>query len=155
VAARSQVDSAARRYRLSQLLDAYGDLLTEKQRTFLRLYFERDLSYGEIARQFGVSRQAIFDAVRHGEDSLERFESVLGLVESGWAEWDGGELTPAVVADRLGNMRERIRKAFASRSWNQHRAILAEMARLFESLTIQVEPTDDEGPKRAPRKKTR
>ena len=42
----SQTVSAAKRYRISLLLDVYSELLTEKQRTFLRHYYEEDLSFG-------------------------------------------------------------------------------------------------------------
>jgi predicted DNA-binding protein YlxM (UPF0122 family) len=61
-------------------MDIYGALLTEKQRTFMRLHFEDDLSFGEIAKEYGVSRQAIHDAVKHAEKSLEDYESKLGLL---------------------------------------------------------------------------
>jgi len=97
----SQVVTAEKRYRISLLLDAYGELLTDKQRTFLRHYFEEDLSFGEIAREYGVSRQAIFDSVKHGEESLEHFEQVLGLVRGGWNAWTAQNLSPRAVAQRL------------------------------------------------------
>ena len=71
--------SPEKRYRLSLLLDAYGELLTDKQRDWLRLYYEQDLSFAEIAENHGVSRQAAFDAVKHGEASLERYERALGV----------------------------------------------------------------------------
>lgn len=75
-----RVANAEKRLRVSLLLDAYGELLTEKQRGFLRRYYEEDFSFGEIARETNVSRQAIFDSVKHGEAALENYERVLGLV---------------------------------------------------------------------------
>ena len=104
----SQVVSAEKRFRMSLLLDAYGELLTEKQRAFMKRYFEDDLSFGEIAREHGVSRQAIFDSVKHGEESLERLERVLSLVETGWLEWQGTGLSPRGVAARLTGLRDRL-----------------------------------------------
>jgi predicted DNA-binding protein YlxM (UPF0122 family) len=77
-----RVATAEKRLRISLLLDAYGELLTEKQRDFLRRYYEEDYSFGEIARDYSVSRQAIFDSVKHGEAALENYERVLGLVEA-------------------------------------------------------------------------
>ena len=77
----SQIATAEKRYRMSLLLDRYGRLLTEKQRTFIQRHYEEDYSFGEIAGEFHVTRQAIFDAVKHGETSLERYEQVLGLVD--------------------------------------------------------------------------
>lgn len=75
--------SPDKRFRISLLLDTYGELLTQKQRDFLRCHYEQDFSFGEIASDNGVSRQAIFDSVKHGEASLENYERVLGLVEGG------------------------------------------------------------------------
>ncbi|MCE5231556.1 YlxM family DNA-binding protein [bacterium] len=97
----SQVVSAQKRYRMSLLLDIYGELLTEKQRSFMQRYFEQDMSFGEIAREQGVSRQAIFDAVKHGEESLEKFERVLKLVETGWADYLAAGLTPKAIVEKL------------------------------------------------------
>lgn len=77
------VDPLARVVRLGQLVDVYGGLLTERQRRYMQMHFEDDLSFGEIAKQFNVSRQAIHDAVKHAEASLEEYESKLGLVARG------------------------------------------------------------------------
>lgn len=107
----SQTVSAAKRYRISLLLDAYSELLTEKQRTFLRHYFEQDLSFGEIAREYGVSRQAIFDSVKHGEEALENFERVLKLVDNGWARWVAAGRTADALAERLEAVRGRVAEA--------------------------------------------
>ncbi len=104
----SQVVSAAKRLRVSLLLDIYGELLTEKQRTFLQLYYEEDMSFGEIAKEFGVSRQAIFDSVRHGEETLEHFESVLRLVETGWSPTGGKESQAVNVASSLAKLRDKV-----------------------------------------------
>jgi predicted DNA-binding protein YlxM (UPF0122 family) len=131
----SQIVPAAKRFRISLLLDAYGELLTDKQQTFLRRYFEQDLSFGEIARDYGVSRQAIFDAVKHGEESLEKFERTLKLVESGWGRWREIGLTPAAVAARLAGLRERLGdRAAATRELND----------LIESLQAQESDEGDD-----------
>lgn len=67
--------------RIGQLLDLYGKLLTERQRRFVTLHFFEDMSFGEIAREFGISRQAVHDAVRNGEEALNNYEEKLGLAE--------------------------------------------------------------------------
>ena len=64
---------------ISDLFQEYGSLLTQKQRATLHLYCEQDLSLFEIAERFGVSRQAIRDAVKHATDSLISYEKQLGL----------------------------------------------------------------------------
>jgi len=69
-----------RTVRIGRLLDIYGPLLTERQREFVRLHHDEDMSFGEIARQFGISRQAVHDAVRQAEAAMERYESGLHLI---------------------------------------------------------------------------
>jgi len=67
--------------KISVLFDFYGALLTEKQQRCLEMHFLNDLSLSEIADQFGVSRQAIYDIVHRSEQVLEEYEKKLGLVE--------------------------------------------------------------------------
>ncbi len=64
---------------LSQYLSLYGALLTEHQAEMLRLYYDCDISLFEISEQFGISRQAVRDAIVRGEKSLVEFENKLGL----------------------------------------------------------------------------
>jgi predicted DNA-binding protein YlxM (UPF0122 family) len=61
--------------------DFYGGLLTERQRRYWELYYGLDLSLGEIARQEGVSRQAVQYALKRAEEALMAFEERLHLVE--------------------------------------------------------------------------
>ncbi|MCB2155685.1 YlxM family DNA-binding protein [bacterium] len=79
----SQADPLDKVVRIGQLMDLYGGLLTDRQRLFVQLHYEDDMSFGEVARQHGVSRQAIHDAVKHAEQSLEDYESKLGLLAGG------------------------------------------------------------------------
>jgi predicted DNA-binding protein YlxM (UPF0122 family) len=61
------------------LYDFYGQLLTEKQQKFLELYYEDDLSLGEIADKFTVSRQAVHDSLKRAVQILVKYEEELGL----------------------------------------------------------------------------
>ena len=61
---------------LSYLLDFYGDVLTEKQREMMEQYYNDDLSLSEIAENFGITRQGVRDAVKHGEAALLVLEAV-------------------------------------------------------------------------------
>lgn len=63
------------------LFDFYGQLLTEKQRDIVELYYSDDLSLSEISEQIGISRQGVYDALKRAEGILEEYESRLGLVE--------------------------------------------------------------------------
>lgn len=63
----------------SELLDCYGALLTERQRECLDLYYNENLTLGEIAEHFHISRQAVHDAMRHGEEQLLALEAALHM----------------------------------------------------------------------------
>ena len=69
-----------KKFTLSLLLDFYGDLLTEKQREIMTLYFNDDLSLSEIAADCGITRQAAHDTIRRTEGILEGYEQSLGLL---------------------------------------------------------------------------
>lgn len=66
---------------MNLLYDFYGQLLTKKQRAFFDLYYQADLSLGEIAAQHDVTRQAVYDILKRSERTLEDLEQKLGLVE--------------------------------------------------------------------------
>lgn len=61
------------------LNELYGNMLTDRQREFVRCYYDYDLSLGEIAEQYGMTRQAVADALRKGEHTLRGCEQKLGL----------------------------------------------------------------------------
>lgn len=65
--------------RVNFLYDFYQTLLTEKQRVYMQLYYLDDLSLGEIAEEYNVSRQAVYDNVRRTEAMLEDYENKLNL----------------------------------------------------------------------------
>lgn len=67
--------------RRALLFDFYGPLLTPKQQEIYDIYFQQDLSLGEIAELKQVSRTAIFDLLKRTEEALEEYESKLGLVQ--------------------------------------------------------------------------
>ena len=62
------------------LLDFYGGLLTEHQRSTLELYLMEDLSLGEIGEQLGITRQGVRDAIVRGEAALRKAEENAGIV---------------------------------------------------------------------------
>lgn len=66
---------------ISELFHIYGNLLSDRQRTFIQLYYDENLSLSEIAAQHDISRQAVHDAIKHGRKALFRYESNLHLLE--------------------------------------------------------------------------
>lgn len=73
---------------INLLYDFYGQLLTERQRKFIELYYCHDLSLGEISEQFGVSRQSVYDTLKRSEQVLYRYEEKLGMVDKSLAQRD-------------------------------------------------------------------
>ena len=65
---------------MNLLLEFYGKLLTEKQLGYMELYYGEDYSLGEIAEEFEVSRQAVYDNIRRSAQLLEDYEQELHLV---------------------------------------------------------------------------
>ena len=65
-----------------QLWDMYSPLLTATQREITDLYFNYDLSLGEIAEQKNVSRQSVSDCLHKCRKQLESYEEKLGLLKS-------------------------------------------------------------------------
>lgn len=65
---------------INLLIDVYGDLLTEKQLRYMTMYYEEDLSLAEIAEILDVSRNAVHDQIKRATQSLEQYESRLGLL---------------------------------------------------------------------------
>lgn len=67
--------------RINLLFDFYESLLTEKQQMFLKAYFHDDYTLGEIAAEFQISRQAVFEHIKRAEQSLMDYEHKLQLLE--------------------------------------------------------------------------
>ncbi|MFJ8234390.1 putative DNA-binding protein [Ureibacillus sp. NPDC094379] len=67
--------------RMNFLFDFYQALLTDKQRSYMELYYLDDHSLGEIAESYKVSRQAVYDNIRRTESMLEEYEEKLRLFE--------------------------------------------------------------------------
>jgi len=70
-----------RAVRIGNLFAFYEELLTERQQEMIRLYFYHDLSLGEIADEYSISRQAVYDNLQRAEAALEDYEAKLGLVK--------------------------------------------------------------------------
>lgn len=73
--------SLEKKQRVNLLMDCYLDLLTDKQKDYLTLYYEEDLSLAEIADDLGVSRNAVYDNLKRAVASLEDYEKKLHLLD--------------------------------------------------------------------------
>lgn len=62
------------------LFEQYKDLLTDKQREIVSLYYNEDYSLGEISENINVSRQGVYDTLKRSEKILKDYEYKLKLV---------------------------------------------------------------------------
>ncbi len=65
--------------RMNALFEFYAALLTDKQMNYIELYYADDYSLAEIAEEFGVSRQAVYDNIKRTEKLLEDYEMKLHM----------------------------------------------------------------------------
>ena len=65
--------------RMNALFEFYAALLTDKQMNYIELYYADDYSLAEIAEEFGVSRQAVYDNIKRTEKILEDYERKLHM----------------------------------------------------------------------------
>ena len=65
----------------SLLLVFYGDILSERKREIIELYYNEDLSLAEVSEITGISRQGVRDSVKKTESELMQLEEKLGLAK--------------------------------------------------------------------------
>ena len=76
---------------INYLLDFYGEVLNDRRRTVLEMYYNDDYSLSEIAADIGISRQGVRDSIKKAERELAFFEERLGLVARENAVREAGE----------------------------------------------------------------
>ncbi len=67
--------------KISMLCEIYGKLLTKKQLDILTDYYNNDLSLSEIAENNQITRQAVRDIIKKGENKLFELEEKLLFME--------------------------------------------------------------------------
>ena len=68
-------------YAKTLLYDFYGELLTDHQKAIYEAVVMEDGSLGEVAKEFGISRQGVHDLIKRINKSLLDYENKLKLVE--------------------------------------------------------------------------
>ena len=66
---------------MNLLFEQYKELLTDKQKEIVSLYYEENYSLGEISENLNVSRQGVYDTLKRSEKILKDYEEKLKLVE--------------------------------------------------------------------------
>lgn len=65
--------------RLAYLYDFYGPLLKDRHREIFEQYVLDDLSLSEIANEYEITRQGVYDIVKRCSKKLESYEDKLML----------------------------------------------------------------------------
>lgn len=66
---------------IGYLLDFYGEILNERRRTVLDMYYNEDMSLSEIADSLGITRQGARDLIKRAGDELLILEEKLGMAK--------------------------------------------------------------------------
>lgn len=64
---------------LTILYDYYGELLTKKQQLYFEDYYFNNLSMQEIADNYDISKNAVFNSLKDIEKKLLNYENILKL----------------------------------------------------------------------------
>ncbi len=64
---------------ISDYLDLYGDILDERQRTIIEMYYNEDYSLSEISEITEITRQGVSESVRKSVKRLREMEDKLHL----------------------------------------------------------------------------
>ena len=61
------------------LLDLYDQLLSDRQRQVMDLYYKEDYSLNEISDLLSISKQAVSEHIKRAEAALKNYEMALEL----------------------------------------------------------------------------
>ena len=75
------MDILEKKEHYSLLYDFYESLLTDKQKEYFEAYYFDDMTLQEIASDFKVSRNAVFDSLKKVFETLDDYEAKLKLLE--------------------------------------------------------------------------
>ncbi len=89
--------------KVSMLCEVYGNLLTKKQLAILQDYYDKDLSLSEIAQNQEITRQAVRDIIKKGENKLFELEEKLGIMKKTFKQ----EEKIAIILSELTKIQKR------------------------------------------------
>ena len=115
-------------YEVAALLDVYGKVLTEKQRDLIDLYYNEDLSLGEIAENRGITRQGVRDAVKRSEYVLYDLEENLGVLNR-----------RSRLSVRFGEIQELLQKIDTENEQSCHSGPIRELLGRLKELIVRTE----------------
>ena len=106
---------------IGYLLDFYGELLNERRRTVLDMYYNEDMSLSEIAESLNITRQGARDLIKKAGDELLHYEDKLGVARKFRDLCERADSAEAIIRqNNIGNSEQLI-------------AILSEIRQIIEN----------------------
>lgn len=69
-------------FKINMLLIYYKNLLSERQKKCLEMYYEYDYSLNEIADLLNISKQGVSDNIKRGIENLSEYEDKLNMINN-------------------------------------------------------------------------
>ncbi len=91
---------------ISMLLEIYGNLLTDKQKDVADLYYNDNLSLGEIADELKITRQGVRKILVDAENKLYDYEDKLQLMKNRQEQQE--QLTTIIDKVKDNNIKEEL-----------------------------------------------
>ena len=110
-------------FKVSLLLDFYGQMLTKRQFDILDLYYNSDYSLGEIAEELEISRQGVHDSIKRGKAVLFDLEGKLGLA----ARFSEQKNKASEVLELLGDIKKVIADSRGKEKIDKARLLIRSM----------------------------
>lgn len=86
---------------LMDLFAYYGNLLTEKQKSYFKDYYYNNLTLKEISENENVSRNAIYKQIKEVENKLINYENIL-------KQYQNSKKIKEIIKDLDKNIKEKI-----------------------------------------------
>ena len=74
------MDLLDKKIEVTRLFDIYGELLTDRQYEFMCMHLNDDLNLVEIAQNYNISKQSVYESINSGILKLQGFEQKIGFV---------------------------------------------------------------------------
>lgn len=93
---------------IGYLLDFYGELLNERRRTVLDMYYNEDMSLSEIAEALSITRQGARDLIKKAGDELLNFEEKLGVARKFRAVCTCADTAKKIICQNIDDSAEKL-----------------------------------------------
>ena len=122
----THTDQLEKNIEMSLLLDFYGDILSDKQREAMNLYYNEDLSLSEIASITSLTRPGVRDRIVKSCEILKNLEDKLHLSQRFIAIKED--------ADDLVSKLEKLSSSLPSDHIDDFKSVIADAKRIADRI---------------------